>query len=440
MPAVAMTDHGYLFGAYEFWSKARKHGHQADHRARGVRHARDPPHRPHPRQVGRRAHPAATTCPAGGAYTHMTLLAAHDAGHAQPLHDGLDRLARSGLRQVPRLDRELLNQYGDGLVATTGCPSGEVQIRLRLGQYDKAREAAAEFRDIFGAEHYFCELMDHGNSIERRVRDDLLRLAKDLRLPLLATNDLHYTRKEDAKAHGALLCVQSGSTLMDPNRFTFDGDGYYLKSPQEMRHLWRELPEACDNTLRVAERATSPSSRGRGATCPASPAPRARTRRPGSSRRSRRGCSGASPSGVPDDALKQAHYETEVIVAKGYPGYFLVVADFISWAKDNGIRVGPGRGSGAGSMCAYAMRHHRPRPAAARPDLRALPQPRARLDARLRRRLRRAPARRGHQVRHREVRRRARRADRHLRHDQGQAGASRTPAGSSATRSRWATS
>ena len=129
------------------------------------------------------------------------------------------------------MDRELLSTYGEGLIATTGCPSGEVQTKLRLGQYQAAREAAADFRDLFGAENYYCELMDHGLGIERRVQQDLLRLARDLGLPLVATNDLHYTRAEDAQAHAVLLCVQSGSTLADPKRFKFDADDFYLKSP-----------------------------------------------------------------------------------------------------------------------------------------------------------------------------------------------------------------
>ena len=154
----------------------------------------------------------------------------------------------------PRMDRELLQTYSGGIIATTGCPGGEVQTMLRLGRYDDAVAAAAEFRDIFGRENYFVELMDHGLGIERRARDDLLRLARDLRLPLVATNDLHYTYPRDHEAHAVLLCVQSASTLADPNRFKFEADDFYLKSAAEMRELWSELPEACDNTLRIAER------------------------------------------------------------------------------------------------------------------------------------------------------------------------------------------
>ncbi len=145
-----------------------------------------------------------------------------------------------GFFYKPRADEELLNTYHEGLLATTGCPSGEVQTYLRLGKYDEAIASAAKFRDIFGQGNYYVELMDHGLSIENRVRADLLRIAKDLKLPLVATNDLHYATRADAAAHEVLLCVQSGSTMADANRFKLDGDGYYLKSPAEMRaHLGR---------------------------------------------------------------------------------------------------------------------------------------------------------------------------------------------------------
>ncbi|MBC7309099.1 MAG: DNA polymerase III subunit alpha, partial [Tetrasphaera sp.] len=258
--------------------------------------------------------------------------------------------------KYPRLDRELLHRYSSGIIATTGCPSGEVQTRLRLGQYDAAREAAAELRDIFGAENFFCEVMDHNNEIERRTIKDLLRLAKDLNLPLLATNDSHYTNPEDATAHAALLCVQSGSTLMDPDRFKFDGEGYYLQSPEEMRYTWRELPEACDNTLLVAERCEATFTEEVGRYMPRFPCPEGETEAGWFVKEVYRGLRERFPDGIPDYARTQADFEIDVIVSKGYAGYFLVVADFITWAKSRGIRVGPGRGSGAGSMCAYAMK------------------------------------------------------------------------------------
>ncbi len=352
MPAVATTDHGYVFGAYEFWSKARAHGVKP---IIGVEAYVTPgTHRTDKTRV-RFGDGGRDDVSGSGAYTHMTLLAKDNAG----MHN-LFRMSSyaslEGYYFKPRMDRELLQTYGKGLIATTGCPSGEIQTRLRLGQYAEAREAAAEFRDIFGAENYFCELMDHGLGIERRVQRDLLRLAEDLGLPLVATNDLHYTNQEDAQAHSALLCVQSGSTLMDPNRFKFDADSFYLKSPAEMRHLWRELPEACDNTLRIAEMCDVSFTEGEGRYMPRFPCPAGDDETSWFVKEVERGLRERFPEGVPDYARQQADFETEVIIGKGYPGYFLVVADFITWAKQRGIRVGPGRGSGAGSMCAYAMR------------------------------------------------------------------------------------
>lgn len=355
MPALATTDHGYVFGAYEFWKKAQGTGVKP---IIGVEAYVTPgTHRTDKTRVKwGEDHQSGDDVSGSGAYTHMTLLARNNNG----LHNLFRLDSQASLDQVyakwPRVDRELLGQYGQGLIATTGCPSGEVQTRLRLGQYREALQAASDFRDIFGKDYYFAELMDHGLDIERRVQKDLLRLARELGLPLVATNDLHYTTQADAKAHSALLCVQSGSTLMDPNRFKFDADDFYLKSPAEMRHTWRELPEACDNTLLIAEMCDISFTEDEGRYMPRFPCPPGENEESWFVKEVQKGLVERFPGGVPDYATKQAAFETDVIVSKGYAGYFLVVSDFINWAKENGIRVGPGRGSGAGSMCAYAMK------------------------------------------------------------------------------------
>ncbi|MDF2092464.1 DNA polymerase III subunit alpha [Knoellia sp. 3-2P3] len=352
MPAVATTDHGYVFGAYEFWSKARKYGVKP---IIGVEAYLTPgTHRTDKTRV-KYGDGGRDDVSGSGAYTHMTLLAKNNNG----MHNlfRMSSLASlEGYYFKPRMDKELLQTYGQGLVATTGCPSGEIQTRLRLGQWKQAVQAASDFRDIFGAENFFCELMDHGLGIERQVQKDLIRLARELNLPLVATNDLHYTKAEDAKSHAALLCVQSGSTLMDPNRFKFDADDFYLKSPAEMRHVWRELPEACDNTLLIAEMCEVSFTEGEGRYMPRFPCPPGENEESWFVKEVEKGLHERFPEGVPDYARTQAKFEIDVIVSKGYAGYFLVVADFIQWAKNNGIRVGPGRGSGAGSMCAYAMK------------------------------------------------------------------------------------
>ena len=200
--------------------------------------------------------------------------------------------------------------------------------------------------------------MDHGLSIETKVRDGLLRLAKDLQLPMVATNDLHYTDAADADAHEALLCVQSGKTMDDPNRFKFDARDFYLKSPAEMRALWDgkyQLREACDNTLLIAERCAVKFDEN-ASYMPRFPVPAGETEQTWFVKEVGRGLLARFPGGIPPEVQKQADFEVGVITQMNFPGYFLVVADFINWAKDNGIRVGPGRGSGAGSMVAYAMR------------------------------------------------------------------------------------
>ena len=350
MPALGITDHGYLFGAYEFWKKARKYGVKS---VIGLEAYLTPGTSRFDRTRVRWGEAGEDDVSGGGAYTHMTLWAQNNEGMHNLFRLG-SLASLEGHFYKPRIDRELLRRYSSGLIGATGCPGGEVQTRLRLGQYKEAVEAAAEFRDIFGNGNYYCELMDHGLKVERRVQKDLLRLARDLQLPLVASNDLHYARPEDAKAHAVLLCVQSGSTLADPKRFKFDADDFYLKSPQEMRTLWRELPEACDNSLLIAERCNVSFTEGADL-APTFPVPEGEDQTSWFIKEVERGLNRRYPGGIPDHVRKQADYEVGVIVQMGFPSYFLVVADFIMWAKEHGIRVGPGRGSAAGSLVAFAM-------------------------------------------------------------------------------------
>ncbi len=357
MPAIAVTDHGNTFAAYEF-AKAGQ--------ASGVKpiigmeaYVTPKTHRSERRRVrwgeDKAGASSSDDVSGGGAYTHMTVLSETTEG----MHNlfRLSSLASlEGYFYKPRLDRELLSRYASGLIATTGCPGGEVQTYLRLGMFDDALASAAEFRDIFGAGSYYVELMDHGLAIENRTRADLLEIARRLKLPLVATNDLHYTHQSESAAHEVLLCVQSASTLADANRFKFEGDGYYLKSPAEMRALFADLPEACDNTLAIAERCEVTFTPGNGTYMPRFPCPPGENEESWFVKEVERGLRERYPDGVPEEARQRAEFETQVILPKGYAGYFLVVADFINWAKGQGIRVGPGRGSGAGSIAAYAMR------------------------------------------------------------------------------------
>ncbi|WP_193610659.1 DNA polymerase III subunit alpha [Nocardioides lijunqiniae] len=358
MPAVAMTDHGNVFGAYEFYAKAKKAGVKP---IIGIEAYFTPNISRFERKGVNFYGGGPDDVSARGAYTHMTLLSESTEG----MHN-LFRLStgswRDGFFKHPRMDRELLSQHGKGIIGTTGCPSGEVQVHLRHGNYEAARQAAGEFQDILGRDNYFLELMDHGLDIERRVKDGLLRLSQDLAIPLLATNDSHYVMREDAKSQEHLLCINSGSTMDIPagdgpgQRFAFNGDGYYLKSAAEMRDTWRDFPEACDNTLLIAERCDVQFTEGNGTFMPRFPCPPGENEDSWLVKEVEKGLRFRYPGGVPDAVRKQADFEVGVITQMGFPGYFLVVADFINWAKDNGIRVGPGRGSGAGSMVAYAMR------------------------------------------------------------------------------------
>src|SRR6185312_12650141 len=355
MPALAMTDHGNVFGAHDFYRQARSAGVNP---IIGMEAYLTPNTSRFERTRVRWADGGENDVSGGGAFTHMTLLAENTAG----MHNLFRLASRSSLEGFfykPRADRDLLSEYAEGLIATTGCPSGEVQTWLRIGDYERARASAAEFRDIFGAGNFFVELMDHGLDIETRVRDGLLRLSADLDLPVVATNDLHYSHRDDADAHEVLLCVQSGKTMADPKRFKLDGHDYYLKSPAEMRSLWadkHDLREACDNTLLIAERCQVDFTEGNGTYMPRFPVPDGETEHSWFEREVATGLRRRFPEGIPPEVQKQADYEVGVIEQMNFPGYFLVVADFINWAKDNGIRVGPGRGSGAGSMVAYAMR------------------------------------------------------------------------------------
>ncbi len=356
MPAVGMTDHGNMFGASEFYTKATAAGIKP---IIGVEAYIAPGSRFDTRRItwgdpGQKADDVS----AGGAYLHMTLLA-QDATGLRNLFT-LSSLAsfEGQLGKWPRMDAEIIAEHSRGIIATTGCPSGEVQTRLRLGHEKEALAAAARWREIFGPDNFFLEVMDHGLAIERRVRDGLLQIGRKLGMPVLATNDCHYVTRDAAHSHEALLCVQTGKTLSDPNRFKFDGDGYYLKSAAEMRAIWDgEVPGACDSTLLIAERVQpyadvwQPRDR-----MPVFPVPDGHDPSSWLRREVRAGLARRFPGGVPDEYTDRADYEIEVVCAKGFPSYFLIVADLINYARSVDIRVGPGRGSAAGSLVAYALR------------------------------------------------------------------------------------
>lgn len=357
MPAVAMTDHGNLYGAFEFWKKSQDTGVKPIIGLEGY-YAPQGRFERGPFDFGNPVVDDTSMDSAGRGrfnYTHMTVWAENNEG----MHNlfRLSSLASlEGYYYNPRFDRELLEKYGKGLIATTGCPSGEVNRWLQVGNYKKARETAADMRDLLGVDNYFVELMDHGIGIERQTRQDLLKLAKDLKLPLVATNDLHYVYPEDALMHEVLLCIGTRTTMDDPKRFKFDAQDFYLKSAAEMRDVWRELPEACDNTLLIAERCNVSFTENQNL-MPQFPVPDGETEQTWLTKEVKRGLefrfAGAK---VPKEYQERAAYELGVIGQMGFPGYFLVVGDLCQHAREVGIRVGPGRGSAAGALIAWALR------------------------------------------------------------------------------------
>ena len=355
MPAIGMTDHGNMFGASEFYNAATDMGITP---IIGVEAYIAPASRFDTKRVqwgdpGQKSDDVSGS----GAYTHMTMVAENATGLRNLFK--LSSLAsfEGQLGKWSRMDADIIAEHSAGIIATTGCPSGEVQTRLRLGQMPEAIEAAAKWQAIFGKDNYFLEVMDHGIDIERRVREGLLEVGRTLDIPPLATNDCHYVTKEASRNHEALLCVQTGKTLSDPARFKFDGDGYYLKSAADMRALWdAEVPGACDSTLLIAERIQpyaevwAPKDR-----MPVFPVPEGHGQESWLRHEVAAGLQRRFPSGVADAYTTRADYEIGVICDKGFPAYFLIVADLINYAKSVDIRVGPGRGSAAGSLVAYAL-------------------------------------------------------------------------------------
>jgi DNA polymerase III subunit alpha len=354
MPALAITDHGNMHGTYEFFKAAKAAGIVPilgieAYLAPASRFDRTPIRWGTPDQKS-------DDVSGGGRYTHATVWAVDNTG----LHNLFALSSRSfveGTYGKPRMDADLISEYAPGLVATTGCPSGEVQTRLRLGHVEEALAAAARYRDIFGPDNYFLELMDHGLGIERRVRDGLLEIGRRLAIKPVVTNDLHYTRPEQAEAHDALLCVQTNANIADTNRFRFDGTGYYLKSAEEMYAVdgsdaWAD---GCKNTLLIAERVDTDGMFAHHNLMPRFPAPDGETEQTWFAKEAWRGMQRRYPDGIPDDRRAQCEYEIEVISSMGFCGYFLVVADFVGWAKSHDIPVGPGRGSAAGSIVSYAL-------------------------------------------------------------------------------------
>jgi len=346
MDAVAITDHGAMYGALEFYDKAKKAGIKP---IVGCEFYIAPTSRTE--KISGEAGPA----------FHLILLAMNYQGYRNLMK--LSSIAQmEGFYYKPRIDKEVLEQYNDNLLALSACLHGEVPWLISHDRYEAAREKAQDMKRIFGDRYYF-ELQENGISEQKIVNEGLIQLSQELDIKLLATNDCHYLNKEEAHAHEVLLCIQTGKTIHDPKRFKFSSNDFYFKSPEEMRKQFDYLPEAVANTVEVAERCNLEIELG-AYHFPRFPLPEGETLESMFTKHCREGLqqrfakmrvSGTLTPDVEKQYSDRLRMEIDVINEMGFPGYFLIVADFINWAKSRDIPVGPGRGSGAGSLAAYSM-------------------------------------------------------------------------------------
>jgi len=344
MPAVAVTDHGNLFGAIEFYQKAT---------AAGIKPI-----------IGCEAYLAPKSRFdresqfAHNEYYHLILLAANRTGY-QNLLKLASKAYLEGFYYKPRVDKELLAEHHEGLVALSGCLSGEVPSLIGKDRFDDAVRTAAEYRDLFGKDSYFLEVQENGVPEQQVANQGLREIHKRLGIPLVATNDCHYLKKTDAKVHDILLCLQTGKTVNDPNRLRFNTDQLYVKSTEEMLAAFHEWPEAVWNTSRVAELCELNFTFGK-SHLPHYTVPQGDTLETYLDKLAQKGLADRlreRPPRIPDAQYRQRlRDELTVITSMGFAGYFLIVWDIINFARSRGIPVGPGRGSSAGSLVAYALR------------------------------------------------------------------------------------
>jgi DNA polymerase III subunit alpha len=351
-PAIGITDHGNMYGILDFYKECRKQGVNPilgselymAHEHRSER----------PRRRGRMDDTGGDAEGGAKLYYHLTALAENEAGYKNLIQLS-SRAYLEGFFYKGRVDWELLDEHSDGLIVTTGCLGGHVLQALMRGDQEAALTAAGRLQDIFGRDNLFIELQDHGIPEQHKTNPMLLDLAKQLNAPLLATNDSHYVHREDAVSHDALLCVQTGSLMSDPDRFKFHGDEHYLKSAQEMRYLFREVPQACDNTLWVAERCNVEIEFGK-PQLPSFPLPEGFDDDATYLRHlTFEGAKARWGDPVPDHIVERLAYELHVIESMGFSSYFIITWDLIRHAREAGIRVGPGRGSAAGCAVAYCL-------------------------------------------------------------------------------------
>jgi len=352
MPAVAMTDHGNIFGAVHFVNAAHKAGVKPIVGCELYICKKDD-------------HNIERTPPDGDTYNHLLVLAENEEGYRNLARITSEASLR-GFYYKPRISKKFLAEHSRGLIGLSGCLKGEVAERLMEENYDAARNAAATYSDIFGPNNFFLEIQDQGLEQEHRIHSNLFRLEKDLGLPLVATNDSHYLCEDDAHAQDVMLCIQTGKSIQDTNRMKFQGSGFFVKSHDEMQHVFKDAPDVLSRTLAIAERCNMRLEKV------SNPFPHfdvpdgytldsyfEHVTREGFARRLEAlraaGSQGTAKHSVADYEQRLAQ-EIAIIQQMQFSGYFLIVWDFVRYAREHGIPVGPGRGSAAGSLVSYSLR------------------------------------------------------------------------------------
>ena len=335
--ACAITDHGVMYGCVAFFDAAK---------AAGIKPI-----------IGCEVYVATRTrfdkVNRIDGNNHLILLCKNETGYKN-LIKMVSAGFTEGFYSKPRIDKQLLEKYHDGLICLSACLAGEIPKALLAGDYDRARQTALWYRDLFGAENYYIELQDHGLEEDQAVLPQLIRLARETGIPMVATNDAHYITKEDAKMQSILLCIQTGKTINDVDRMEFQTDEFYLKSTDEMYDLFSMVPEACENTNKIAEQCNFEFTFGE-TKLPYFKAPDGMENQEYFEKLCWDGLERRYPGRVTDTLKERLTYEINVVKTMGYTNYYLIVYDFINYAKSHDIPVGPGRGSGAGSLAAYCV-------------------------------------------------------------------------------------
>ena len=336
--SMAITDHGVMYGAVDFYKKAK---------AKGIKPI-----------IGCEVYVAARTRfdkvhALDSERYHLVLLCKNNKGY-ENLTAMVSEAWINGFYTKPRVDKELLKKYSNGLIALSGCHAGEIPKALMRGEYEQAKETALWYRDTFGEGNFYLEIQNHGLKEQLAIEPLIIKLSEETGIPLVATNDAHYIYKEDSKIQKVLICIQTNKTINEATGFDFETEEFYVKSENEMRQLFKEIPQAIDNTQIIAQQCNVEFEFGN-TKLPNFDVPDNKDHFEWFKERCLEGFYRIYGENAPKDYLDRLNYELDVINKMGYTDYYLIVSDFIDYAKRNKIPVGPGRGSGAGSIAAYCI-------------------------------------------------------------------------------------